>query len=76
MELPPKTLLTNSSHKFCGTELKHTKCFFGLSRHFTTMSVAALLVAIVGVTSPLLHRTKKLFKVLLPVVKVSFLYAI
>jgi hypothetical protein len=34
-----------------------TKCFFGVSRHFTAMSTVALLVAIVGVTSLLLHAT-------------------
>jgi hypothetical protein len=50
MELPPKTPL-NSGDTFCGMELKHTKCVFGLSRHFAAMSTVALLVAIVGVIS-------------------------
>jgi hypothetical protein len=57
MELPPKTPL-NSDHRFCGMELEHTKRFPGLSRHFTSMSTVARLVAIVGVTSFLPHATK------------------
>jgi hypothetical protein len=52
MELPLETQLT-TGHRFCGMEL-----FLRLSRHFTAMSTVALLLAIFGVTSLLLHATK------------------
>jgi hypothetical protein len=47
----------NSGYIFCGMELEHTKLLLALSRHFTVMSVVALLVDIVGITSLLPHAT-------------------
>jgi hypothetical protein len=64
MELPPNTT-SNSGHGVRGMKLEDTKCFLGLSRHFTAMSTVALLMAIVGVTS-LLSRSTEIC-VLLPV---------
>jgi hypothetical protein len=61
MELPPKTLL-NSGHRLCGMELEHTKCFLGLSRHFTAIPTVALIVATDGVTSLLQKLLKFSFQ--------------
>lgn len=74
MELSPVIPL-NSCHRFCGMELKHTKRFLALSRHFTAMSAVAFPVDMVRVTSLLTYATKKT-EVLLPLVYVPFLYAV
>jgi hypothetical protein len=52
----------NSGQRFCGKELEHTKCLFGLICYFNAMTPVALLVAITGVASLLLHSAKKLLK--------------
>jgi hypothetical protein len=74
MEIPPNTLL-NRDYRFCEMELEHTQRFLGLSRHFIAMSAAVLLVA-TSVLTPLLLYATNMFEVLLPIVKVSFLYAV
>jgi hypothetical protein len=56
MERPLEAPL-NSGLRFCGMELKYTKRFLRLSRHFTAISTVALIVAIVVVTSLLWHAT-------------------
>jgi hypothetical protein len=50
MKLSAEVPLSNG-HRFLVMEVEHTKRFLGLSRHFTALSVVALLVAIVVVTS-------------------------
>jgi hypothetical protein len=47
MELSPKNPL-NSGRGFCGTELKHVKCFLGLSHHFAVTPTFMLLVVTIG----------------------------
>lgn len=41
--------LLKSGHRFSGLKLEHTKLFLGLSRHFSDMTTAALIVVIVGI---------------------------
>lgn len=55
-------------------ELEHAKRLLALNRHLSATSTVALLPAIAGITSLLLHAVN-MFEVLVPAVEVSFPHA-